>query len=459
MKKRLMILTLSGFLLLGCTQVISNSSSSEEPVEPSYYTITWVNDDGTILETDHDVIEGSVPKFDQELPTKDNKNGYSYVFKCWEPALKVVTSNQTYTATYDRVSYYYTINFDLDGGYSLSCQPIRYAQAFSKDLFSFDVKKDGYYFRGWKTGDVQIFNEYGDQLVESITITDNMTFKAVYTDNPVDYNGEPVINTAASTVSYGLFPQNLLQDEDVINDLNKYGEELYDNKGHYIYKHEYYKKLVATPFGVHTKFCNGEPVVYGKTYWFKYEPVTWKIMTDYKNGSYLLATEKVLTKHQFMWSRSERKINGKTIYSNNYEYSEIRTWLNNDFYKELFILDDSRIAVTKVDNSLASVYSPSAEKPNAYVCNNTSDKVFLNSFKECNDLITAKGDCRCMATDYVRAEGLSISDDGYVEYLLRSPSSADGASIHVVDVFNVITTSVYVDSYQGVRPLITFKSN
>lgn len=74
-------------------------------------------------------------------------------------------------------------------------------------------------------------------------------------------------------------------------------------------------------------------------------------------------------------------MSGKTIYANNWEYSSIRTWLNNTFYKTAFdSLAQSVIQTTYLDNKNSATLS-TTEKTEKYVKsqNNTYDKIFLLS--------------------------------------------------------------------------------
>ena len=43
------------------------------------YTVVWKNDDGTVLETDNNVLKGTIPTYDGETPTKEGNENITYI--------------------------------------------------------------------------------------------------------------------------------------------------------------------------------------------------------------------------------------------------------------------------------------------------------------------------------------------------------------------------------------------
>lgn len=67
------------------------------------FTVTWKDHDGTILETDENVFEGSNPSYDGEEPTRAETEDIIYTFAGWDPELSPVAGDITYTAVYSEL--------------------------------------------------------------------------------------------------------------------------------------------------------------------------------------------------------------------------------------------------------------------------------------------------------------------------------------------------------------------
>ena len=57
-------------------------------------------DDGTVLETDADVQEGTTPVYNGATPTRPDEGYITFTFAGWSPEIGAVTEDITYTATY-----------------------------------------------------------------------------------------------------------------------------------------------------------------------------------------------------------------------------------------------------------------------------------------------------------------------------------------------------------------------
>ena len=87
---------LTFILTLKSDATISVSFKSEE------YVITFVNDDGTILQSEQ-LEYGEMPIYNGATPTKEATAEYEYEFIGWSPEITIVTGDARYTATYKEV--------------------------------------------------------------------------------------------------------------------------------------------------------------------------------------------------------------------------------------------------------------------------------------------------------------------------------------------------------------------
>lgn len=83
------------------------------------YTVKWVNDDGSVLETDENVPYGTAPEYNGSTPEKEAEAEKSYVFKGWNPEITadtVVTGDITFTAVYEETVNTYTVKWANEDG-------------------------------------------------------------------------------------------------------------------------------------------------------------------------------------------------------------------------------------------------------------------------------------------------------------------------------------------------------
>lgn len=213
-------------------------------------------------------------------------------------------------------------------------------------------------------------------------------------------------------IYFGEYPQSLKADDILVGTTP-------DDRGYYLGSDGfYYAKVTATPYASGYYFSTGDGVVSGTTYYFKVEPIRWRILTE-EDGKALLFCDSIIEYRRYDDS------------SNNWAESEIRQWLNETFYTVAFDdLQRELIVETMIDNSPAST----GYETNQYACPATIDNVFLLSYAETvNPEYGFLGDLEpdeakiIMTSDYSRSKGATIYTDtvknyGAGKYFLRSPS-------------------------------------
>ena len=317
----------------------------------------------------------------------------------------------------------------------------------------------GYLFKGWFDGAIKV-SELATYTFEMPTKDYSLVGK-FYTQEEKETEERnialgiiPTIDLQNKIIKYGLYPQKNVNDSALLTSLNALTTP--ESNGWYLFNNEYYAKLSATRYDSRYTFDNGTTIVWGTTYWFKCEPITWNILVS---GNYcLLLSSALLDAHPFSGS--------------NYKNSGIRTWLNGTFYNSAFALGNSYIKTMEVNNSAATTDS----KDNPYACENTEDNVFLLCVQEY--LLDSYGfidtggfnnETRCCkTTDWARANGAYCSKDSrYLyngKYWTRSPSAnypggayfiGESGGINVSIDENLIFTT-YLPEICA-RPAIVFK--
>ena len=90
------------------------------------YTVTWKDDNWTVLETDTGVRYGATPVYDGATPTKEADAQYTYTFAWWTPSVAEVSWDVEYTATYNSTVNEYTITWKDGNGETLKTEQVAY---------------------------------------------------------------------------------------------------------------------------------------------------------------------------------------------------------------------------------------------------------------------------------------------------------------------------------------------
>lgn len=165
------------------------------------FTVTWVNWDGTVLETDENVAYGEVPEYNGETPMREGDAQYTYSFNGWSPELSLVTDNMIYTATYTQTVNEYTVTwYDDDRTTVLYTAEVPYGETpvYSGQTPTKDsTDQYSYEFAGWNpvmtgvTADAQYYATY-TPIVREYTVTWVNEDGSVLATNQVPYGETPV---------------------------------------------------------------------------------------------------------------------------------------------------------------------------------------------------------------------------------------------------------------------------
>ena len=335
----------------------------------------------------------------------------------------------------------YSVNYVLDGGINAEANPFVYTVETLGGADGVipleDPSKDGsvdidhiingeasfthttYTFGGWYKD-----SGFRQRISELSLALGKVTLYAKWNESS-ETTTEQVYTRSGNYIYFGEYPQTIKASNVSIISTTP------DADGYYLGSDgERYAKVVADPYTSGYTFSNNSSVTSGNTYYFKVEPIRWRILSE-SNGKAFIFCDSMLVNHYYHHTSSSTTIDGQTVYANNYANSDIRAWLNDEFYKTAFgDLQQALIQTTQVDNSAQSTDSSS----NRYACENTFDKVFLLSYDEITDskYFASHSERIVELNDYALANGAWTNYEGDFFYWLRSPSS--GNSVQVCDV-------------------------
>lgn len=88
-------------------------------------------------------------------------------------------------------------------------------------------------------------------------------------------------------------------------------------------------------------------------YWFKYEPIKWRILNE-NGGEALILSKRILDRQAY---NQERKLTIDELPNceDNYEYSDIRAWLNDTFYNTAFNELEKQLIVQRIISGASSI--------------------------------------------------------------------------------------------------------
>ena len=266
-----------------------------------------------------------------------------------------------------------------------------------------------YTFDGWYKD-----SGFRQRISELSLALGNVTLYAKWTEGS-ESTTEQVYTRSGNYIYFGEYPQTIKASNVSITSNTP------DADGYYLGSDgERYAKVVADPYPFNSgyTFSNNSSIIDGNTYYFKVEPIRWRILSERDGKAFILCDSIIASKAYDAGN------------NNNYANSGIRAWLNDEFYKTAFgALQQALIQTTEVDNSAESAGNSS----NSYACENTFDKVFLLSVSEvansaygfANDPSAYDTARRMLTSDFSRATGAymltSSSYYGYGCWWLRSP--------------------------------------
>ena len=168
------------------------------------------------------------------------------------------------------------------------------------------------------------------------------------------------------------------------------------------------------------------------------KPIEWIVMKN-EGNQVLLLSKYVL----------DAKPYNKELKAVTWETSDIRQWLNNEFYTTAF----NKAEKAKIQTSLIKNEDNSENGTSGG--NDTEDKVFLLSEKEADTLFSNDEERIAKATEYAEKSGVYVNEEKAVLWWLRSPGCSRDYAAEVSYYGWINRSGCDVNSYDvGVRPAL-----
>ena len=369
----------------------------------------------------------------------------------------------------------YEITFDANGGTCTTAKKIAHG-VYGELPFA---KQSGKTFNGWwtqPTGGTQVKSTTSaptsNTTLYAQWLSEEKQYIRIDENNDVDWNGEYVY--------FGEFPKTIKANDVTVD------ETTTDSRGYYKGSDgEWYEKISASTTSTKNSFSDGTLIASGTEYYFKVEAIKWRILNPtLTDGTAMLFSEDILNAGiQFYTSMESssrdmvNEVNGKKVYPNNYKYSNIRAYLNGENGSSYGVADYSssgtetsfiskafssgeqgKILQKTIDNSKASF---DTYKTLGYECSDTSDKIFLLSYKELLNGVedygfTSNSKRWKKSTDYAKANNAYVGTaTGYENgiYWTRSPYSGNYPYVHTVNEYGQLKSNSGVTSTSyGIAP-------
>lgn len=234
-------------------------------------------------------------------------------------------------------------------------------------------------------------------------------------------------------IYFGTYPQTLVTDEILIDNLNKVYE--LDERDYLNYNNNNYIRVRYNTDKVVKIKGNDFKVQKDINYYFSVDPIKWEVLYD--GDEKILLSSLVIDYYPFNIKYHEIKIEEQVIDSNEYYFSDIRKYLNKYFYNIAFS-----------DKEKLMIKSPIND-------NNFVDRVTLLSF----EIIDYVKDINCEASNYCEFIGCKELDDNFnVGWWLKSKGK-DTNNVRVITNHGKETLEAKCyDVRYGIRPVINIKN-
>lgn len=228
-----------------------------------------------------------------------------------------------------------------------------------------------------------------------------------------------------------------------------------DNRGYYLGSDGYYyAKATASPHDEIYKFKDGTSVLKGEVYYFKVEPIKWKILSS-MDDSALLLCEDIISNGPYIFQIEQ----DEEYPMSNSAIHEIKECLNNDLYNKAFnMLQKNAIRKTPIR------HHSSDKETNSKIFLPCREMVYNAAYGFVNTEYGSKTRCKELS-DYCIATGgemgLNTCPSRYGAWWLRASKRElnQGDLINIIDNYGELKVANINDNKIGVVPALIIELN
>lgn len=270
-----------------------------------------------------------------------------------------------------------------------------------------------------------------------------------------------VVYQAFGYIEFGYYPQTIAEKDAV-----KQMSVTTDATGYYVsaYDDEHYAKIapadVYAMFEDDYEFSDETIIKNRETYYFKVEPIKWRVFAQldlsgnmrniYLISDVILDSSAFLGEKDYAESPTDGNYynNENGALANNWAYSELRRWLNNEFYKKAFSSLSEEDKAKLIERNVSEVCDD-------YDPEDATEKVFVLSYDQAEKLTKLNA----VVSDYARCRGtwMSVFPEFYGNgrWWLSTAGDKTYRSCYVSDHNSISRSGESAGStFMGVRPAI-----
>ncbi len=314
--------------------------------------------------------------------------------------------------------------------------------------------------------------------------------------SPLNANGDPYSLTSyVGYIEYGCYPQTIAHHKAVAE-----MSQTTDSTGYYYstWDNEHYAKISKSKvYGKRFKFSDETLIAENETYYFKVEPIKWWVffsgdMVGSAGGTVTLISDLILDSREYCsdyalsltsntYCINDVTHNDQAVAANNWGYSNLRAWLNDDFLKKAFSAEEERLLCSRSTSFVTNVYKEDDATEKIWVPSSTEMIAYKTLFNALTSSLSAHyAPYLAQVSDYARCRDTFISI--YPDYYgcgrywtctATKPSDIKGSDDEKEKIASYRAAFVACDnydtsgtkgesvgsSYMGVRPVICMYAN